>query len=41
VAFSPILEENVTGELVALFVHIQEVILCSSFMSHTCKFAEK
>jgi len=31
VAFSPILEENVTGELVALFVHIQGVILYSSF----------
>ena len=29
-AFSPILEENVTGELVALFVHIQGVILYSS-----------
>jgi len=30
VAFPPILEENVTGELVALFIHIQGVILYSS-----------
>ena len=29
-AFSPILEENVMGELVALFVHIHRVILYSS-----------
>jgi hypothetical protein len=40
VAFSPILEENMTGELVALFVHNQGSFYILVFMSYTCKFPE-